>query len=673
MRTMIKQVLKNTPVYQFKRCVDTRAKTIGFMRGIPRHVAWKVAAAKTRPVFLNNSRSDAKIRQYERLFKKVHISFDVSTDFLYWIDESTVPFHKHLVIENMPMDYSWVVDYSLIDLEHFQKITDNSISIQNHLFLRIIRLYMQRIARAVSDSKFSEDLKNRHLQFLKNMEVAPAMDMKEALWRILIWNQFLWQSGHTLNGLGRLDKILDRFPVEEDGDRIIKEFLRLLHEHYAFKSNEMLGDTGQIILLGGIEEHGNYFCNDYSYLFLNMLSKLSIPDPKILLRVSEKMPDELLKTAENCISSRCGSPLLSNDDVVIPSLESFGYSHTDACNYGVSACWEPLVIGKSLEQNNMANINFATILEQMVNNPRFTDCVDFLEMLELYRDCLNHYIDGIFEKLDHIRWEREPFFTLFTEGCITSGKDISEGGAIYNDYGILSVGLASAVDSLLNINQYILKNKIITQEQLRNIMNNNYENNKHYQKLFSQSPYFFGKDDEASIWVTKRIMSYVEEKLFSYRNPLGGKVKFGLSSPSYVNEGKETGATADGRYSGEPFKTHISSGRGVPPSSIVCFAGHLDYKGVKSNGNVVDLVLQPSFVDKQYDRFLAFLKGSIQTGFFQMQFNIVSYKQLLDAKVHPEKYKNLIVRVWGFSAYFNDLPEEYKDALIARAKESECD
>ena len=148
-------------------------------------------------------------------------------------------------------------------------------------------------------------------------------------------------------------------------------------------------------------------------------------------------------------------------------------------------------------------------------------------------------------------------------------------------------------------------------------------------------------------------------------------MKWGLSASNYVESGVEVGATFDGRNKNEPLAVHISAPSGVAYTELVSFASSLDYSGQKSNGNVVDYFVTPDFIKNNLKKFTMFIKASIKKGFFQMQMNVVSSKTLIAAKKDPTAFPNLIVRVWGFSAYFNDLPENYKDILIQRAIDSE--
>ena len=163
----------------------------------------------------------------------------------------------------------------------------------------------------------------------------------------------MWQTGHNLNGFGRLDYILDEIYTndnisKEESLKLIKEFLISSHTHFEYKSNSLIGDTGQIIVLGGLTNN-EYFTNDLTYLFMEAVKELNQPDPKLILRYAHNIPRELLNLSVSTMSTGVGSPLISNDEIVIPNLINFGYDSEDAYNYVVSACWEPAPVGKGLE------------------------------------------------------------------------------------------------------------------------------------------------------------------------------------------------------------------------------------------------------------------------------------------------------------------------------------
>ena len=471
--------------------------------------------------------------------------------------------------------------------------------------------------------------------------------------------------------MGRLDKILSRFELDNNTEHYISDFLRALHEAYSFKSSAMLGDTGQVIILGGKEKDGLYYKNQYTYLIIKCLKELKLPDPKCILRVSDDTPKELCNAAIECIATGIGSPLISNDEVVIPALQDFGYSIEDSYNYGVSACWEPLIIGKSLEQNNLANIEFGKSFSDFANNPTFVDIESYDEILSQYKKHLKISIQEAINKINAINWEYDPLLTLLTIGCIDNNKDVSEGGAVYNNYGILSVGIASAVNSLLNIKKYVFEERIMTLSDVQTTLKCDYQNNIQLEKRIKKNENGFGTDSEEAIELTNELVVFVSQELENYRNKFGGKVKFGLSSPNYMTKGMQANATFDGRRAKQAYETHISRDKGDSITSIIKFASELNYCGCNSNANVVNIMIQPSLILEMADKFYSLLITAIKLRVFQLQFNVVSYQQLLEARKSPEKFPDLIVRVWGFSAYFNDLSDDYKDLLIERAKQNE--
>lgn len=608
-----------------------------------------------------------KVSQLHKILKKMKFKLVKNSAFPDLINENIALVSKSSVIGNMPVDYSIVINYSINELRRLSKFYDNDISRQNVEILNCVEEHITLLCREIEKSNMSEEEKKYYGQTFRGFLTNRAQSLEDALQRIFYWNQLLWQTGHSLMGLGRLDKVLDGFSSEADG-KIIKDFLCALHRHYSFKSNVLLGDTGQIIVLGGKEQDGSYFHNIFTELFIATLNSLHLPDPKILLRVSRETPQNILEMASRCIFSGVGYPILSNDDVIVDCLIDFGYSREDAFEYGVSACWEPLVIGKSLDQNNMECIEFGNVMNKTIMHETFSCCDTLGDVKKIYFSILKRYIDDMLIKIDSVTFERDPLITLFTRHCLECGKDISQGGAEYNNYGITSVGLSAAVDSLLNIQRLVFKENQYSLDEIQKMIRDNYMNFETEENLLKSRVGGFGTDNSNSINLTNEILGYTSDLISGYRNQFGGKCKFGLSAPSYIDAGKRTGATADGRRANTPFNTHISRDINESPTELVRFAGSVNYNGTMSNGNVVDMMVPTSLTYENLDKFISFINGSIKSGIYQEQFNVLSYEQLIDAKTYPDKYPDLIVRVWGFSAYFKDLPSDYQELLIRRAK-----
>lgn len=614
----------------------------------------------------------------EALFEKIELQWDKSSSFFYWIDTKKTIAVRGNILSNFTLDYDRIVSGT------FNEYADRAIKVGGIYGARAqhiksaVELLKNRIMRqiAADDSAVAQRLQEEFTVLLDR----PAEHFHEGLQRILFFNQILWQTRHTLNGLGRVDKILgDLYAADlrrgiltkEDAYDIILDFLTCLSKWYAYKSAALLGDIGQIIILGGEEPDGSYFCNDLTYCFMKAQAELGRPDPKILLRVAGNMPDSLLQAAVQVLTRKTGSPLFSNDTVVIPYLLNFGIDKSDAYNYCVSACWEPFIPGKSLDQNNIKTFDFFRPLDVMLRAGNLDTLDGYDSLLAQYDTFLRQEWRTFLHSLDEFVWAVDPLVSMLTTGCTESGKDISEGGATYSNYGVTSVGMGSACDTLLNIDRLVFQDKDYTLAQLNAAREKNYADYPEMLAMLKNQEKHFAHDDERVAALVNHIMEVSNQELKMYRNPLGGRVKFGLSSPNYIKNAKKMAADFAGRTRGTPYGTHISC-IDAPYTEVVQFAGRLCHGKYGFNGNVVDFFVSPGLLENNQEQFASFLKAAISVGFFQMQMNILDSATLIDAKQHPEKYPGLIVRVWGFSSYFVELPEDYQNLLIERAKANEA-
>lgn len=613
------------------------------------------------------------------LMQKVNLELLPDSSFFYWIDEHKTIAVRGNVLGNFCIDYEKLVNGS------FAKIADDAIAVggvygerAGHIKTAIATL-RDRTVDVIRNQCAEEGKKARLLSEFETLLEQPATHFHEGLQRVLFFQQYMWQTRHGLNGLGRLDKILgslyerdlqEGVVTQESAYEMVYDFLNVLSKWYLYKSSSLAGDIGQIIILGGVEPDGSYFSNALTSVFLKAQAALGKPDPKTLLRVSEKMPSSLLDDAVTALLSKTGSPLFSNDDVVIPQLKQFGMSAEDACAYCVSACWEPFIPGKSMDQNNIKSFDFYRPLDMALNENDLSKVNTFEELVDLYEKMLRREWRRFLSGLNEYVWACDPFVSMMTEGCNDTAKDISEGGAFYNNYGVTSVGMGSACDTLMNVKSLVFEKKKYTLQELNEQRKDDFKNHEDTYQLLKNMEHSYAHDNECVEALVNRIIAISNEEVEQYTNPLGGKVKFGLSSPFYIRDAKTSPADLAGRKKGNPYSTHISC-LDAPYTEIVNFAGKLDYSGYAFNGNVIDYFVSPGLIENNANKFALFLKAAIKVGFFQMQMNIMDSATLIDAKAHPEKYPGLIVRVWGFSAYFNDLPEEYKDVLIERAIESE--
>ena len=612
------------------------------------------------------SLKDDKTDQICSLIKKVHCSNRKEQSFFYSIDEYTVLRRNYQILDNYSIDYAWVVN------SDFSKVVSGSNSNVSNI-VKELRDYIKKCKRVIPD-------RIDNIKEIESIFFRPAEHFHEAIQRILFVNQWLWQTGHKHNGFGHLDWILydlyqkdmdSGYISKENAKQYLKDFFNCLHDKCWFKSTMLLGDTGQIIILGGVGEDGIYRCNELTYLFIEVSKELKLPDPKVLLRVSTSMPDKLLYLAMECIATGIGAPFLSNDDIVIPALIQFGYTPKDAYNYATSACWEPLTIGNSCDQNNIQTINFCKPFVEFIDSEEFEKCENIDDVKRGYFRYLSKYINHFLSFLDEKEFEEDPLLTLFNPEVFKTGKDIVRGGAKYANLGVTSVGLSTVVNSLLNLEKFVFEGKDYSLCELNDIRRNNFENNEKLRKILDRGAGTFGEDEPRVIELTNQLLRYISVEFHKHHTRLGGKYKFGLSSPNYIVDARDISATFDGRKAGVPFSTHISGKNGLAPTELISFAAQLDYNDNRINGNVVDFIMSPGFLQNNMEKAVAMLKGGIRRGFYQLQINVVNSKTLIEAQNNPELYPNLVVRVWGFSAYFTDLPKEYQDNLIKRAIEAE--
>ena len=262
---------------------------------------------------------------------------------------------------------------------------------------------------------------------------------------------------------------------------------------------------------------------------------------------------------------------------------------------------------------------------------------------------------------------------LFISSDKLQGKDIAYGGAKYNNLGILSVGISNVVDSFLNIMRYMERNNNTSLMKLQEILMNNYEGYEDLMYDFKMNGLKFGNDDENVIKITNILIDHVSRILRNYTNSLGGKYKLGLSSPTFLEHGKQNDASPDGRKKGEPLGIHISfAHKEGDYISLFNFSSQLNYQ-IAFNGVVTDVVIDSGFLRRNFNNFICLFKTFFLKGGAQLQCNVLDYKTLSDALKNPEVFPNLVVRVWGFSAYFKDLPREYQELIVERARQYELD
>ena len=612
---------------------------------------------------------------FSLICQNIEIADSDNKRFVYFIDEKYVmDSTRGYRYENITPAYDKILHSGLSELKYTEEKTEfenNYNSVCDSLIL---------LSKRICEQLEKNNKSDRRIKWFEDIQNTQALHFEEAIQRMLFVNQIFWQTDHRLVGLGAWDSYLytyycgdieDGIITKEDVLHILEDVFYILHENYNYKSNVLMGDTGQIFVLGKSNENGDYLFNDLTKLFIEAMKNVQQPDPKCLLRVNKNTPDEIFECALDSISTGLGAPLFANDDVIIPCLVKFGISHEDACDYTTSACWEPLIGGKSACNNNRKVLNYLKPLDNLLIRENLYEVDTFEKLIEVYLVYLKRYVKSIMRVLKTHAFQNNPLLSVFTYGCFESGKDVSQGGGKYGDLGITSVAIGNTVNSLYNIKKYVYDEEQLSLLDVKRMVVLDFSENENILEQLRNEPSVYGKDETDVIGLVQNIMNVVSSELKEYEVINGERIKIGLSGSAYMDAAREFGASFDGRKKGEPFIVHISNEENNGFTEIVNFASELDYSDSQFNGNVIDFMLSPSFVQNNKGKFILFLKNSVRRGFFEMQMNVVDSKTLIEARKNPEGFPDLIVRVWGFSAYFKDLPEEYKEVLIKRALENE--
>lgn len=611
---------------------------------------------------------DEYVRQFSKIVRKIMISDDYG--YIYPYD----PFvERELLctpIASITVDFKTVLESNLLDLKgKIQKCNDVSFSKREESIIRSIEYLANKIFEQLQHktSKRYQELSS----YFPDMLYHTPESLDEALQKILFYDALFWQMRHSHIGLGRLDTILYDYYVNDinkgaltraQAREKLRNFILVLGKDTVSKSLELIGDTGQYILLGGIDKKGTNVDNELTELFIDILAELRIPDPKIILRVNEHTSDNIWSKAINCINTGIGSPLIMNENIIMDKMKKYGYNAEDVWNVGTSACWEPLIIGKSFDQNNP----FRSAIALKPLNSLILEGKQCTSFTELYNSYKQEYKKELAAVVKDIRFDCSPLFTLFFDDCLEREKDFTDGGAIYAYHGVQVVSLPNTVNALLNIKRLVFDEHLIGMDDCRNAINSNFVNMEDLRTLLITTGKKFGSTDAEVIDITNDMISFTADVVRELKCN-GEHVKVGFSSPNYISQSKNIEASLDGRKNGEPFAVHISPiSSQIDISEILDFSSHLKYEDNCINGNVVDFILPSSYI-KNPDKLRGVLKSACSKGLYELQLNVMDKATLIDAKAHPDKYPHLVVRVWGFSAYFNDLPEEYKDNLIRRA------
>lgn len=498
----------------------------------------------------------------------------------------------------------------------------------------------------------------------------------EALQMFRILHFTMWCGRNYHNTVGRFDQYM--FPYlaadmakgiydEESALDLLEEFFLTFNRDSDLYPGMQQGDNGQSMVLGGLNPDGSDSYNLLSELCLKASLELKVIDPKINLRVHKNTPQETYVLGTQLTKQGLGFPQYSNDDVVVPGLIDLGYAPEDAYNYVMAACWEFIIPGNALDIPNIEAVSFTKAVTDAVDIC-LSSAESYEELYSAVRANISAQADALCEKVKNIYIFPAPFLSLMMD-C-ESGVDVSLGSK-YNNYGFHGTGVATAADSLAAVKKFVFEEKSVTGAQLKKALDEDFANDELLcNRLRFEAPKMGNNDDEADD-IACALLADFADALVGRKNERGGIFRAGTGSAMYyLWHAKDIPATPDGRHKGEALGANYSPSlfcRCTGPVSIMQSFAKPDLARC-INGGPLTLELHDTVfrTEESVEKVAMLVRSFMDMGGHQLQLNAVNRDTLLDAQKNPENYRNLIVRVWGWSGYFVELDKEYQDHIIQR-------
>lgn len=440
------------------------------------------------------------------------------------------------------------------------------------------------------------------------------------------------------------------------------------------------------------EEHDG--TNELSYLCIEAMHLTSLSEPNFSMRYHKKTPDDILRLATKLIASGCGMPSMFNDEVVVESMKYIGISNKDAYDYVPIGCVETGIPGKyGHRATGMTYVNWGKLIELLLNNgkdPKSNICLvelsdnnDYETLWSNWKILLKFYTD-LAVHCDYVcdsslsKYDADPFASCFIDNSLKLGKTLKNGGAKYDVVSQSNIGPSIVANSFMAIKELVYDKKIISMEQLKDAMENNWGNDYLKIQKLCENVAKFGNDIDEVDHICAEVFESYLNLLPAYKtrcSNMGCELSCYTMSTSnitsYVPNGLDVGATPDGRYATTPLNEGCSPTQGTDkngPTAVIASVSKLPNHKIAA-GQLLNMRFSPStFEGDGIQRFMAFLRASCEMNIFHNQFNVIDVETLIKAKQQPQDYQNLIVRVAGYCAQFVSLMPQAQDAIIERTQ-----
>lgn len=504
---------------------------------------------------------------------------------------------------------------------------------------------------------------------------------------------------------GRVDQYLYSYYKRDlDAGRLTrdqaKEWLQCLwiKHNYAYDFQGWTGTNqginasfGQLITLAGMDAGGDDASNDLTYLMLDVIEEMNLLEPKPNIRIHARTSDRLLERIVDMVAKAQGSPFLINfDENSIAGLRWEGLPEDRLWDYAPVGCLENTLQGCDRSGTVDVNLNLAKAVELGLNDgrdmasgrqigPRSGDpklFTSFDQFLGAFKTQLRYMLEEIIRVNDladagRARWEPVPYLSALVDGCLDSGKDSNAGGARYNFLTVEGVALATAADSLAAVKKLVFEDHQITIEQLLEALKANFDGHESLrQTLLNKAPKY-GNDSSYADEIAHDVSRFWTEEASRHVSPTGKRYRGGYLSWNYwIAYAPSTAATPDGRRRGQFLSNAVCPVNGADrqgPTAVIKSVGKLDLE-TAPNGASHTMSFSPSLLKQpeQRQKLMALLRAYGKVGGTCIQLNVIDANTLREAQKHPDEYRNLLVRVTGYNAYFVGLGKEIQDEIIAR-------
>ena len=519
-------------------------------------------------------------------------------------------------------------------------------------------------------------------QMAANMHKVPAYPA-ETFWEALqsVWFSFMVAIQFNGTDMGRLDQYLYPYYekdlkagilTKEKAEELIGNFfLKCFEQHIVSVRHKGFHPS---IMLGGLKADGVDGTNDLTLMCMRATERFATSAPKISVRINEQTPKEVFETAHRMLLKGINQPDFYADRVVIEAYQRIGVPFEDAVEFAQSVCEEISLAGISEDCTNEGphcdiHDKVKLAMERVVAGEEADTYERFQEMVEEeIRKCILEEIEFHHEQTDKLRtFSPQPLHSAAIVGCLESGKDITNGGAKYNNTGSVIGGLATGSDGLYAIKRLVYDEKRLTMKEFYQILQDNYEGNEVLRlEILNKFPKF-GNDDDRVDTIAARLFDVYADELEKHRNNRGGIYKIGAWASEYRSSYM---ATPDGRRQGDTFAVNISPtpGRDAKGVTAVIQSGAKINMKICTAGAMLDVAMNLACIRGESG--VEILKQLVTSygalGGSGLQFNILDADTLKDAQENPLKYKNLMVRVWGYNDYFVALDKERQEHIISR-------